>query len=56
MAHREITVIQQKEALQLWMQGEGERPVGRGEGLSRGTARRYITAAQSLGVERNGGE
>jgi transposase len=56
MAFREVTVIQVKEALRRWLQGEGERPIARAAGISRGTARRYITAAQTLGVDRTGGE
>ena len=56
MAYREVTVIQAKEALRRWLQGEGERPIARGAGLSRGTVRRYVSAAQVLGVERDGGE
>ena len=56
MAFREVSVIQVREALRHWLQGEGERPIARGSGISRGTARRYITAAQMLGVDRAGGE
>ena len=56
MAFREVSVIQVKEALRRWLQGAGERPIAHGAGLSRGAVRRYITAAQTLGVDRGGGE
>ena len=55
MAFREVTVVQVREALRRWLQGEGERPIARAAGVSRGTARRYITAAQALGVDRPSG-
>lgn len=56
MAFREVSVIQVREALRRWLQGAGERPIAHGAGLSRGAVRRYITAAQTLGAERGGGE
>lgn len=37
------------------MKGDGERQIARGIGVDRETARRYITAAIELGVDRNGG-
>ena len=56
MAFREVSVVQVREALRRWLQGAGERPIARAAGISRGTARRYITAAGTLGVDRKGGE
>jgi transposase len=56
MAFREVSVIQVKEALRLWLKGEGERPIARGVGVDRKTARRYIAAAVELGVDRSGSE
>ena len=56
MAFREVSVIQVKEALRRWLHGAGERPIAQGAGLSRGAVRRYVTAAQTLGVDRCGGE
>ena len=56
MAFREVSVVQVREALRRWLHGEGERPVARGAGIDRKTARRYIAAAIELGVERNGDE
>jgi transposase len=56
MAFREVSVVQVREALRRWLNGDGERPVARGVGVDRKTARRYITAAVELGVDRGGGE
>lgn len=56
MAFREVSVVQVKEALRRWLSGDGERPIARGVGIDRKTARRYITAAVELGVDRHGGE
>ncbi|MHB8671021.1 MAG: IS21 family transposase [Acidimicrobiales bacterium] len=56
MAFREVSVVQVKEVLRRWLHGDGERPMARGVGVDRKTARRYVTAALELGVDRNGGE
>ena len=56
MAFREVSVVQIKEALRRWLKGEGERPIANGIGVDRKTARRYITAAIELGLDRHGGE
>ncbi len=56
MAFREVSVVQIKEALRRWLRGEGERPIAHGVGVDRKTARRYITAAMELGLDRDGGE
>jgi len=56
MAFREVSVVQIKEALRRWLRGEGERPIAQVVGVDRKTARRYITAAVELGVDRSGGE
>jgi transposase len=56
MAFREVSVVQVKEALRRWLKGDGERPIAKGVGVDRKTARRYIAAAVELGVDRSGGE
>lgn len=56
MAFREVSVVQVREALRRWLKGDGERPIAAGVGVDRKTARRYITAAVELGVDRGGGE
>ena len=56
MAFREVSVVQIREALRRWLKGAGERPVAEAVGIDRKTARRYITAAVELGIDRSGGE
>jgi transposase len=56
MAFREVSVVQIREALRRWLNGEGERPIAQGVGVDRKTARRYISAAIELGIDRSGGE
>ena len=56
MAFREVSVVQVKELLRLWLHGDGERPIARGVGVARTTVRNYIAAAVELGVDRHGGE
>jgi transposase len=55
MAFREVSVVQVREVLRRWLRGDGERPIARGVGVDRKTARRYIAAAIDLGVDRCGG-
>jgi transposase len=38
------------------LRGDGERPIAKGVGVDRKTARRYVTAAVECGVDRGGGE
>ncbi len=57
VAYREITVIEIKEVLRLWLQNEmGLRPIAETVGADRKTVRRYIEAAQAAGLVRDGGE
>jgi len=52
MAFREVSVVQIKELLRRWLAGEGERPIAKGAGIARTTARSYIAAAIEFGVDR----
>jgi hypothetical protein len=56
MAFREVRVFEVREVLRLWLRGEGLRSVERLAGVDRKTVRRYITAAEELGLRRDGGE
>ena len=56
MAFREVGVHEVREVLRLWLRGEGLRSVARLAGVDRKTARRYVEAAQGLGLDRAGGE
>ncbi len=56
MAFREVRVFEVREVLRLWLQGEGQRSVSRFAGMDRKTVRRYVEAAEELGLVRDGGE
>jgi transposase len=54
---KEVSVVQVREVLRRWLSGnDGLRRVADAAGVDRKTARRYVEAAESLGVKRNGGE
>jgi transposase len=55
MAYREVSVIEVKEILRLWLEGRSLREVTRLSGVDRKTVRRYVDAAQSCGVDRTEG-
>ena len=56
MAFREVQVFEVREVLRLWLRGEGVRATERLAGVDRKTVRRYLAAAQELGLVRDGGE
>lgn len=56
MAYREVSVIEIKEVLRLWLAGHSLREVTRLAGLDRKTVRRYVQAAQAAGVSRESGD
>ncbi len=56
MAFREVRVFEVREVLRLWLRGEGLRSVERLSGVDRKTVRRYVVAAEGLGLRRDGGE
>jgi len=57
VAYREITVIEIKEVLRLWLQNRmGLRPIAETVGLFRKTVRRYVDAGVAAGLIRDGGE
>ena len=55
MAFREVRVFEIREVLRLWLSGEGLRGIERLSQVDRKTVRRYLTAAERLGVVRDGG-
>jgi hypothetical protein len=55
MAFREVSVIEVREVLRAWMAGGGLRRVAEQAGVDRKTARRYVQAAEAVGVARGGG-
>jgi transposase len=55
MAFREVRVFEVREVLRLWLGGEGLRSIERLSQVDRKTVRRYVTAAEELGLVRDGG-
>lgn len=54
MAFREVRVFEVREILRLWLRGEGLRAISRLAGMDRKTVRRYVEAAEELGLDRAG--
>jgi transposase len=52
--YREVSVIEARELLRVWMSGVGLRRVGALVGVDRKTVRRYTNAAQLAGLDRDG--
>jgi transposase len=55
VSYREVPVHQVRQTLRLWLAGEGIRSTARLAQLNRKTVQRYVEAAQSVGVSRDGG-
>jgi transposase len=55
MAYREVSVIEVKEILRLWLAGHSLREVTTLAGVDRKTVRRYVQAAQDVGLVREDG-
>src|SRR5688572_29832303 len=55
MSYREVSVEQVREVLRAWLDGVGLRTVAMRAGVDRKTARRYVDAAEQVGVVRGGG-
>ena len=56
MSYREVRVFKVRQVLRLWLRGEGIRAIERMAQLDRKTVRRYVRAAEGLGVQRDGGQ
>ena len=56
MSYREVTVIEIKEVLRLWLRGDmGLRKIAEHAGVDRKTVRRYVEAGEAAGLVRDGG-
>ena len=55
MSYREVSVIEVKEILRLWLEGHSLRKVTTLSGVDRKTVRRYVQAAQAAGLSPDGG-
>jgi predicted transcriptional regulator len=51
LSYREVHVVEVKEVVRLWSQGESLRSISRLTGLDRKTVRRYVKAAQQAGCQ-----
>jgi len=51
MAHREVTMVEVKEILRLWLMGVPKKRLAHQLGFDVKTARRYLSAAKAQGVE-----
>lgn len=51
MAYRELTMIDVREVLRRWQSRQSIKSMARGTRLDRKTVRRYVAAAESLGIE-----
>lgn len=56
MAYREVTRVEAKEVLRQWLSGTGNKRIAARVGLDVKTVRRYVGAAQALGLSREQGE
>lgn len=56
MGFREVSVVEIREMLRLWLRGEGFRSVAELAGTDRKTVRRYVEAAVDAGLDRQKGE
>lgn len=56
MAHREVTMLEVKEVLRLWLGGVPKKRIAAGLGLDVKTVRRYLRAAKAVGLEAGQGE
>ena len=55
MGFREVSVVEVREVLRAWLEGQGLRTVASRAGVDRKTARRYVAAAENAGLSRDAG-
>ena len=55
MGFREVSVVEVREVLRAWLEGQGLRTVAARAGVDRKTARRYVAAAENAGLSRDVG-
>src|SRR5258708_34898821 len=56
MAYREVTMLEVKEVLRLWLRGVPKKGIATQRGLDPKTVRRQIELAQECGLSRQAGE
>lgn len=55
MAYREVTMVEIKEVIRLWLSGKGMKTIARWGRIDRNTVRRYIQVARYCGLEQDSG-
>jgi len=56
MAYREVTMLEVKEVLRLWLRAHSKKGIARSTGVTRNTVRAYIEAAVECGLSQDAGE
>ena len=56
MAFREVTLLELREVLRLWLRGRSTRATARSTGVTRNTVRSYLEAARACGLSPEQGE
>ena len=54
MAYKEVFRVEIVEVIRRWQAGESQRHIAEGTGLARDTVAKYVSAAEALGVARDG--
>src|SRR6266496_2466340 len=54
MGYRELSRMEIVEVVRRWQMGESQRAIARGSGVARETVKKYLGAAQELGLAANG--
>ena len=54
MAYKEVLRVEISEVIRRWQAGDSRRHIASGTGLSKDTVSKYISAAESLGIVRDG--
>jgi transposase len=56
MSYREVTMLEVKEVVRLWLRGRGKKTTAKAVGIARNTAKSYIEAAEQCGLHQGAGE
>ena len=54
MAYKEVLRVEIAEVIRRWQAGESRRNIASGTGLSKDTVGKYISAAEAMGIARDG--
>jgi predicted transcriptional regulator len=54
MGYRELSRMEMVEVVRRWQMGESQRAIARASGVARETVKKYLRAAEELGLAANG--